>query len=74
MSNHHDKCCLSIMAKMTEPQFLRMLAEVQVELGRRFPDLQGHVDKLGITTENIGTLGHAIIDTVMTQCKGATKQ
>jgi hypothetical protein len=73
MSGHHEKCCLKLMSDMSDSQFLHMLGELKVELERRFPDLQEHIDRLGVTTENTGIFGRAVIDTVMTQCKVSTK-
>jgi hypothetical protein len=74
MSKHHEKCCLNLMRDMAEPEFLQMLAQVQTELMRRFPDLKEHVDNLGVRVENIGRLGEVVIDMVTAQCSGATKQ
>jgi hypothetical protein len=59
---------------MDDEKFLRLLGEFSLEMAKRWPDLQSHAEKLGITADNLGEFGKATLALATDDTKTMTKQ
>jgi hypothetical protein len=72
--SHHEKCCLSELATMSDATLLSRLSEIMTEAFKRWPDMQQVADKYSLTVDNIGSFGDAIKNAVIEESKSETKQ